>query len=112
MFLQGLGFRSPAVEENMINEEELKIAIQTLKPGKSPRPDNFHPGFFTHLHNLCCSLYCVLYCAVLYTVLYMINKTVLYISLPEKSTQNLEILEVIAIRKRNKPAIDRETIDQ
>ena len=49
-------WNAPTVDQDLTSEftiEELVAAMKTLKPGKSPGPDNIHPEFILLLDNSC-----------------------------------------------------------
>ena len=49
-------WNAPSVDQDLTSEftiEELVAAMKTIKPGKSPGPDNIHPEFILHLNDSC-----------------------------------------------------------
>ena len=49
-------WNSPSADQDLCNDiltNEVMAIIKTLKAGKAPGPDNFHPEFFLHLDEKC-----------------------------------------------------------
>ena len=71
------------------NKEELKTAIQTMKPAKAPRFDNLYPEFFMHLHDLCLTWFITLFSTCLSR---------------KKVPKIWKLSMIVAVLKRNKSA--------
>ena len=81
-----------SVDQDLTSEftiEELVAAMKTLKPGKSPGPDNIHPEFILHLDDSC---------------LKWLTKLFSTCMEHKKMPKSWKMVKIIAVLKPNKPA--------